>query len=286
MVTNYELKQKARAALKNNWQTALMVALIASLPSLASQVLAITTQNSMANALQILMQGMQASVTMGDLLRLAEAAGITLSAYVPVIGTGLLAWLVSPFLTLGMLNYFFMLLRGEKDAPISTVFSRAGCFLKGIGLNLMISLRVLLWMLPGLGLEVASLFLVLDESTSSMGLVLMLAGSAAMLVLGIRAALHYAMATRVLAECPEKGINQCIRESLAIMRNRKMLLVSLELSFILLYLLIAFAEGLATSALGGVLGATLSMALSFALNVYVQMAVSTFYVAYRPQAEI
>lgn len=280
MVTNYELKQRARAALKNNWQTALMVALIANLPSLVSQVLAITTQNSMASTI------MQHGATVDDLLHLAETTSLTLSTYVPVVGTGLVAWLVSPFLTLGMLNYFFMLLRGEADAPISSVFSRARYFLKGIGLNLMISLRVLLWMLPGFALEAASLFLVLDESMSSIGLVLSMGGLVAMMVLGIRAALHYAMATRVLAECPEKGINQCIRESLAIMRNRKMMLVSLELSFILLYLLVAFAVGIITAMLGNVLGDTLSMVLSFVLDIYVQMAVSAFYLAHRQQATI
>lgn len=286
MITNYELKQRARAALKDNWQTALMVALVASLPSLASQVVAILTQSSMMQTLQALTQGLQDSATVGDLLVQLEAAGLTVTAYLPTVGVSLLSWLVSPFLTLGMLNYFFMLLRGEKDVPISAVFSRTGCFLKAIGLNLMTALRVFLWMLPGAAVEAASLFLALRDDMSTIAMVLMLAGSAAMLVLGIRAALHYAMATRVMADCPEKGINQCIRESVAMMRQRKMLLVSLELSFILLSLLISLAESLLTGLLGAVLGATLSMALSFALNIYMQMAVSAFYTVYRAQTEI
>lgn len=286
MVTNFELKQKARSALKDNWQIALMVALIASLPSLISQVVSVMTTSGMTQTMQNLMGILQDGSTIDDLLALMAEAELSVVGYIPSAVVSLVAWLVSPFLTLGMLNYFFMLLRGEQDVPVSAVFSRKGCFFKGIGLNLMTALRTFLWMLPGAVLEVASMFLALSESTSTIGLVLMLAGSAAMLVLGIRAALHYAMATRVLAECPKKGINQCIRESVAIMRNRKMLLVSLELSFILLSLLISLAESLLTGLLGTVLGATLSMALSFALNIYMQMAASAFYVAYRAQTEI
>lgn len=286
MVTNYELKQKARTALKDSWQIALMVALVAALPSLISQVMTILTQSSFVQTLQSVMTTLQDNATVGDLLALLEDSSLTLSAYVPAACISVLSWLVSPFLTLGLLNYFFMLLRGEKEAPISTVLSRKSCFFKGIGLNLMTTLRTFLWMLPGMAAEVLAVVLALNDETSTLALVLMWAGMAAMLVLGIRAALHYAMATRVMAEAPEKGINQCIRESVAIMRRRKMLLISLELSFLLLSLCISLAESLLTGLLGSVLGATVSMALSFVLNVYMQMAVSAFYMAYRAQTEI
>lgn len=286
MTTNYELKQRARTALKGSWQTTLMVALIASLPSLLSQVVAILTQSSTAQTMESLLLNLQDNATVGDLLALVEASGLSAMSYLPTAGMSLIAWLVSPFLTLGMLNYFFVLLRGEKEASISTVFSRKACLFKGIGLNLMTSLRVFLWMLPGVAAEVLAVVLALNDETSTLAMVLMWAGMAVMLVLGIRAALHYAMATRVMAESPEKGINQCIRESVTIMRRRKMLLVSLELSFILLSLCISLAESLLTGLLGSVLGSTLSMALSFALNIYMQMAVSAFYVTYRAQTEI
>lgn len=286
MTTNYELKQRARTALKGSWQTTLMVALIAALPSLLSQVVAILTQSSTAQTMESLLLNLQDNATVGDLLALVEASGLSAMSYLPTAGMSLIAWLVSPFLTLGMLNYFFVLLRGEKEAPISTVFSRKACLFKGIGLNLITSLRVFLWMLPGVAAEVLAVVLALNDETSTLAMVLMWAGMAVMLVLGIRAALHYAMATRVMAESPEKGINQCIRESVIIMRRRKMLLVSLELSFILLSLCISLAESLLTGLLGSVLGSTLSMALSFALNIYMQMAVSAFYVTYRAQTEI
>lgn len=286
MVTNYELKQKARTALQDNWQTALMVALIASLPSLVSQVLTILVQSDVMQTVQYLLKSMKSNATVGDLLALMEAAGLSLTTYLPTVGVGLIAWLVSPFLTLGLLNYFFMLLRGEREVPINTVFSRTSCFFKGIGLNLMTSLRVFLWMLPGMAVEVLAVVLAPNEEIANLALVLMPIGMVVMLVLGIRAALHYSMSTRVMAESPEKGINQCIWESVAMMRHRKMLLVSLELSFILLNLLISLVESLLAGLLGNVLGATFSMALTFALNIYMQMAVSAFYEAHRAEERI
>lgn len=288
MVTNYELKQKARAALKDNWQIALMVALIASLPSLVSQVVSIMTQSSTVQMLNSLMTTMQQNATVSDVMVLLEEAGITARSYAPSAAVGLISALLSPFLTLGMLNYFFKLLRGEEDALIGTVFSRKHCFFKAIGLNIMVFLRIVLWMLPGMAIEVLALVLLpsLTESTLFIFTALMYAGPITMMVLGIRAALHYAMADRVMAETPAKGINQCIRESVAIMSHRKLLLFSLEISFFLWQIGLTLLETLLLSVVGNVLASTASMALNFALNIYIQMAVSAFYLAYRQETAI
>ncbi len=288
MITNFELKFKARTALRNNWQIALMVALIASLPSLVSQVVAIMTQSSYVQTMNSLMTTMQSGSTVADLAALLEEAGITLEGYLPTGLLNLLAGIISPFLTLGMLNYFFKLLRGEEDALISTVFSRKNCFFKAIGLNLMVFLRTFLWMLPGLVLEVLALVVMafVPDSLLMLAIMLMYVGPITMLVLGIRAALHYAMATRVMAETPSKGINQCIRESVAIMSQRKLLLFSLEISFFLWQIGLTLLEGLLLGMVGNVLASTVSMALSFALNVYIQMAVSAFYLFYRGETAI
>lgn len=288
MIPNYELKQKARAALKNNWQIALMVALIASLPSLASQVISIMTQSGMVQTLNNILSTVQQSATVSDVMVLLEEAGITAESYAPSALVGLISALLSPFLTLGMLNYFFKLLRGEEDALIGTVFSRMGCFFKAIGLNIMVFLRIVLWMLPGVALEVLALVLVtvLPESLLFIFTLLMYAGPILMMVLGVRAALHYAMADRVMAEAPGKGINQCIRESIAIMSHRKLALFSLEISFFLWQIGLTLLESLLLSVVGNVLASTVSMALNFALNIYIQMAVSAFYLAYRQETAI
>ena len=288
MVTNYELKLKARAALKDNWQIALMVALIASLPSLASQVVAIMTQSSLTVMVNNLTNAMLQSPDVTDIVALMEQAGITIEKCLPSVLLGVVSALISPFLALGMLHYFFKLLRGEEDALIGTVFSRKNCFFKAIGLRLMVYIRIMLWMLPGWALMIIpfALIAVSPEMALNVLPMVMFISTSLMMVLGIRAALHYAMADRVMAETPSKGINQCIRESVGIMRYRKLLLFSLEISFILWQVGLMLLETLLMGIIGQVMASTLSMALNFALNIYIQMAVSAFYLAYRQQTEI
>jgi len=288
MVTNYELKLKARAALKDNWQIALMVALIASLPSLASQVVAIMTQSSLTVMVNNLTNAMLQSPDVTDIVALMEQAGITIEKCMPSVLLGVFSALISPFLALGMLHYFFKLLRGEEDALIGTVFSRKNCFFKAIGLRLMVYIRIMLWMLPGWALMIIpfALIAVSPEMALNVLPMVMFISTSLMMVLGIRAALHYAMADRVMAETPSKGINQCIRESVGIMRYRKLLLFSLEISFILWQVGLMLLETLLMGIIGQVMASTLSMALNFALNIYIQMAVSAFYLAYRQQTEI
>jgi len=288
MVTNYELKLKARAALKDNWQIALMVALIASLPSLASQVVGIMTQSSLTVMVNNLANAMLQSPDVTDIVALMEQAGITIEKCLPSVLLGVVSALISPFLALGMLHYFFKLLRGEEDALIGTVFSRKNCFFKAIGLRLMVYIRIMLWMLPGWALMIIpfALIAVSPEMALNVLPMVMFISTSLMMVLGIRAALHYAMADRVMAETPSKGINQCIRESVGIMRYRKLLLFSLEISFILWQVGLMLLETLLMGIIGQVMASTLSMALNFALNIYIQMAVSAFYLAYRQQTEI
>lgn len=283
MITNYELKLKAREALRNNWQVALMVALIASLPSLISQVVAIMTQSNLTNQLNQLLMASSNDVSAEKMLEIVSNMNHT-----PTLLLNLFSAIVSPFLTLGFLHYTFRLLGGEKDMGVEAVLSRKGSFFKAIGLNLMIALRVFLWMLAGVAVEVLGMVMALmfPETMDVVGTVVMFAGMAAMLVLGVRAALHYAMADRILAEEPSKGINQCIRESVDMMSHRKMLLFSLEVSFILYHLGITLLESFVLGMVGTVMAATVSMVLSFVLNVYMQTSVSAFYLVYRAESSI
>ena len=276
MLTNYELKLRARTALKDNWPIALMVALIAALPSLIYQVLSVLAMNSDGAA--------HAIIT--PLLSICEGALETLSGiFMPTMIVMLLSSLITPALTLGQLNYGMKLLRGDEDALIGTVFSRMNRFLKALGLILMIYLRTALWMLPGLAIEIlAGVVLGLGGADLAwLFYILCYGGMIAMMVLGIRAALHYSMATFAMAEEPSRGINQCIRLSVSIMRRRKLLLFSLELSFIGYFLILALVNTLLSALLGNVLGSTVYMALSMALNVYVMVAECAFYQAYRDQ---
>lgn len=278
MVPNYELKFKARAALRDNWQIALMVALIASLPSLASQVVAIMTQSGTVQTLNSLMSTMQQNATVNDVMLLLEESGITAGKYMPSVLVGIVSALLSPFLTLGMLNYFFKLLRSEEDALIGTVFSRKDCFFKAIGLNLMIFLRILLWMLPGWALSLLGAVIMVFEA--NIGVLVMIAAMGVMLAGMIRAMYRYRLSSYVLADAPETGINAAIRRSKEIMKGRKMELFSLEVSFVGWHLAVSLAQMLLLTLLGSVLGMALGMFASFLLQLYVYMATAAFYQEY------
>lgn len=286
MVTNYELRLKARKALQGNWQVALLVMFIASLPSLISQVV---------SALQgdTLMAALLTQVSMGNTEIFSSPEGL-MSLVKDQVGTGyllrnvlsVLAWLVSSFLTLGMLNYLLRTLRAQ-DGFITTVFSRTSCFFKAIGLNLMIALKIILWALPGAVLMGVTLVLAMMWSgeTSSVQawlvLILMYASYAALIVPVVMAAFRYAMATTVMADHPDMGVMQAIGESKSIMAKRKFLLFTLELSFIGWALLLAVVDSALTYLIGAVLGSTVYMLLNLALQVYMQTSMCAFYEQYR-----
>ena len=285
MLTNYELKLRARTALKDNWPIALMVALIAALPSLIHQVLSVLALNSegAVNALQQILDAVNNSYV--NMSRVESAMDTLSGIFMPTMLGMLISSLITPALTLGQLNYGMKLLRGDADALIGTVFSRMNRILRALGLSLMVSLRTALWMLPGLGLMLLGA-VVLGLGGADLAWLFYLlcySGMMAMLVLGIRAALHYSMATFAMAEEPSRGIGQSIRLSVGIMRRRKLLLFSLELSFIGYFLVLALVNGLLSALLGKVLGSTIYMALSLALNVYIMVAECAFYQAYRDQ---
>ena len=82
-------------------------------------------------------------------------------------GGDLIAWLITPCLSLGLYKWLMDRLRGQ-DGPVSTVFCRARLFFRAIGLQLLVILKILLWMLPGMVLSVlVTVGLSLLGSTSS-----------------------------------------------------------------------------------------------------------------------
>lgn len=287
MVTNRELKLRARSALKNNWQTALMVCLIASLPSLIAQVVTLMNQGGYTQAVDDMMAIIQDNAAMSDPMAAADMMYATMDSLMPITMSNMVSLFLSPFLTLGMLRYFFRLLRGDADVPVSEVFSCRRSFFKAIGLTALVALRTLLWMLPGMGVSLVGtvLYVLLPEGVAVLGDLLATAGLIAMLVLGIRMAFHLSMADRVMAEDPAKGVKQCMRESIDMMRTRKMRLFLLLISFILYMIVLVVLEVLLEPLVGGVVTTTLSMTLDFVLNIYLQMTISAFYLANRQQTE-
>ena len=191
--------------------------------------------------------------------------------------TTLITWLLSPVLTLGFNHTLIKTLRREEIA-VSTVLSRLPLFFKAIGLNLIIFLRLVLWMLPGMALSMFGAVVTLLEP--SIGGLLMLAAMAVMFVLMIRAMYSYRLATYIMADVPETGINASIRRSKEVMKGRRMELFGLEFSFPGWRLLLSMGQSMLLGLFGGVLGMTLGMFASLFLQTYLSMAETAFYQEY------
>ena len=282
----YEFRRRARAAMKPIMPLLLVVAMIAALPSLIGQTVTLLTgADPNAMLAEYYTQERMTAITSGDAAAVQAASqeimdGVTafFQEKAPfMVITTLITWLLSPVLTLGFNHTLIKTLRREEIA-VSTVLSRLPLFFKAIGLNLMIFLRLVLWMLPGMALSMFGAVVTLLEP--SIGGLLMLAAMAVMFVLMIRAMYSYRLATYIMADVPETGINASIRRSKEVMKGRRMELFGLEFSFLGWRLLLSMGQSMLLGLFGGVLGMTLGMFASLFLQTYLSMAETAFYQEY------
>ena len=273
-------RKKALAALKGCWQTALLVALVVNLPTLLMQGFSVFTGNDLTDRLSAIVISASRDGVMTQQLLLDEiSAFLNSTGFWTVRGLEVLAWLVTPCLTLGMYKWAMDRLQGRDD-PVTTVFSRMRLFLKAIGLQLLVILKVLLWALPGLAVMAYNMWPVfqaadvrtqLDALQRSYSMTLPIVLLTA--VPAVMAALRYAMAEYIMAEEPESKILFCIRRSKELMRDQKRSLFLLLISFLLWYLL----EMLIASMLPGVLSLLFQMLAGLALNIFMACSVAAFY---------
>ena len=282
----YEFRRRARAAMKPIMPLLLVVAMIASLPSLIGQTVTLLTgADPNAMLAEYYTQERMTAITSGDAAAVQAASQEIMDGVMAffqekapfMVITTLITWLISPVLTLGFNHTLIKTLRREEVA-VTTVLARLPLFFKAIGLNLMIFLRLVLWMLPGMALSMFGAVVTLLEP--SIGGLLMLAAMAVMFVLMIRAMYSYRLATYIMADVPEKGINASIRRSKEVMKGRRMELFGLEFSFLGWRLLLSMGQSMLLGLFGGVLGMTLGMFASLFLQTYLSMAETAFYQEY------
>lgn len=298
VIPSSEFRRRARVAMKAVMPILLVVALIATLPSLISQVVTLITDADLSTLmsnfsnrmLQVLekygltQSGVSGEIVLDENQLIADTLAVydgylaDLTTFArekgPILlGMSLLTFLLSPVLTLGMINAMLHALR-KQEFGVSIALSRVSCVLKALGLELLIGLKAFLWTLPGMALMIVACFL--PEIPM---VVVMFAGFVAMLVLGIMAMYRYALATMFLADDPTTRIRDCIRRSCEVMLHRKMELFSLEISFIGWRFLLSLARSLFFG-FGQVIGMTLSMFASLFLTVYVNCAQVAFYQEY------
>ena len=290
MIYSAAIRAKAREVLRGHWQTALLIALIVNLPSLLVQGVSAFTHTDLMLRLQQLL--LDASVSPAAYSALPDSVRALLSetGILLMSGLGILAWLVTPVLSLGMNHWTLDRIRGAEE-PVSAVFSRLSIFLKSIGLRLFIVWKVLLWMLPGLAVSLLSVLPLLNigadataqgvASAAGTSYMLTWAGILLMLVLGVMGFLYYAQADFILADEPEERVLSCARRSRNMMKGRRSALLSLMLSFILWYLLIMMITSFAAGMAGSVIALMLEMLGSLFLSVYMLAAQGVFYEALR-----
>jgi uncharacterized membrane protein len=276
-------RQKARAALKGHWQTALLIALIVNLPMLLMQGLSSFTGNDVFDRLQTLIISASRDGRFTNQLLQDEIQAILKSTTFWILrGGDLLAWLITPCLSLGMNKWLMDRLRGQ-DGPVGTVFCRVRIFWKSVGLHLLVVLKILLWMLPGIALTAASMIPVFRAASSreQLAMASTLNGLtplalAAILVPGVMAALRYALAEFIQADQPETRVVECVRRSKKMTAGMRKTLFSMMLVFLLWYL----AQMFITSMLAGasvILSLVVQMLAVLALNVYMAGSLSAFY---------
>lgn len=281
-------KMLARRALKEHWLTALLIALVVNLPSLLVQGIAAMTGNDLlAQVQELLYSSLSDSGLVNENALISGLQALEGSTGIWVMqGLNIVAWLLTPCLTLGMVSWMLGRHRGQEDPGVTGVFSRMNLFFKGIGLRLYTAWRVFLFMLPGALLSVAALLplwlsdsssriSVLSAANTSLGL-----QSAAMMVaiaLGIIAALKYALGDMVLADHPDMGPIRAAKESKRLTQGKKGQLFFLYTSFLFWYLLEMMASGVALDLLGTVPALMVQMLISLAISVYLHMAVTAFY---------
>ena len=282
-------KAKAREALKGHWQTALLIALIVNLPSLLAQGITVFTGNDPMDRLQAVMITASRDGTLTQSLLIREiTAYLTSSGFWMMVGLNVAAFVITPCLGLGMNKWLMDRLR---KAPVTDVLDGAFCrvrlFFKALGLQLLIILKVLLWMLPGIALFAGLLIPLYTAETADAANsvlrtvnVMTLPVILVMAVPGGIAALRYAMAEYILADEPETKITECVRQSKEQMRELKRMLFMLLVSFLFWYLLQLLAASL-LSGMSSILALLFQMLTGLALSVYMSGSEAAFYLETR-----
>lgn len=284
-------KAKARDALKGHWQTALLIALIVNLPSLLAQGISVFTGNDPMDRIQaIVITASRDGLLTQALLRQEITAYLGSSGFWMTVGLNAAAFVITPCLSLGMYKWLMDRLRKSADGAdaVTGAFCRARLFFKALGLQLLVILKVLLWMLPGIALFSGLTFAMYRTDTpaamnSSIRALnyLTLPSILLMAVPGAIAALRFAMSEFILADEPETKITECIRRSKEQMKDLKKMLFMLLLSFLLLYLLQLLISSFLSGLGSGVIPLLFQMLTGLALSVYMSGSEAAFYLETR-----
>jgi len=257
MMGSFLFKQKAREALKGNWQNALLVTFFSGVFVTIAQVLQTTVLQGVQSAmdsLTYLMGTVGAQLTTEQSMQVLELYNkvfleiekIPQGTWTMLLCINLAALIITPALTVGCNRYFISLVTGGDIGVREGLTGRLNILLKALWLYVRMFVQIFLWSL---------LFF----------------------VPGIIAALRYSMAAYFLAEDPSLSAGEALRKSKQVMKGRKGSYFMLLISFIGWNLLITMAQLLLGGMLGTVLTLVAAQFMSLALNVYINASSAAFY---------
>lgn len=295
-MTTGEIVSKGKNVLKGRWLTALFLALAVNLPSLLVQILGIRDSalfneqmtSLILNWTEKIMAAVQNGVS--GVAEIMTAEAMTGEAVLKIVegnrmlmwwGLSVLAWIISPFLLLGLYHWMEELHRGT-ELGFATIFSRIGRFFGALFLRILIAVKVFAWMLPGFAvclLGYLLVFLTRGDSWLVLTLfnLLFTVGTAASVFLSVRAALSYSMSEFVMADNDRKGTLVSIRESKELTKGQKGRVLGVMVMFILLNLVSGLVTNLLTSLFGSVVGDVIHMLINLALAVLQTSAMCALY---------
>lgn len=132
----FYFKQKAKAALKGNWQTALLVAFFSRILITASDVF---SSLKLPNPYVALYEKPE--------IYLSQLLSISRSTWLMMAALSLLAVLLTPVMQIGCKRYFLLRLSGEQPALADGLFGRMRIWHKALWLYVVMGVRIFLWSL-------------------------------------------------------------------------------------------------------------------------------------------
>lgn len=259
MMGSFLFKQRAREALKGNWQTALVVTFFSTALVTLAQVLQSVTLADVQSVLNSLQAYLSTLPQTGELsldsqkqllqlydMLLQAVAAVPQTTMAGLLGLNAAALLLSPVFSVSCSLYFICRIKGEEIGFVRGLFGRMPIFFKALWLHVRMFVQIALWSL---------LFI----------------------IPGIIAALRYSMAVYFLAEEPSISAGEAIRRSKAVMKNRKFSYFMLLFSFVGWNLLISLAQILLLGLVGQVITLVAAQFMTLWVSTYMNASCAAFY---------
>lgn len=272
IVTNPILRERAKNTVHRNLGRLIVMELIFAALILAAILLPFLLFMSNIKAAIVNYRFAQISSYVGDEL----PALLPLAA--PALLSVLLVYLLSP-LSMGLYKAHIDMARGLQPS-YGTLFCRFRNILGCVGLSLWITLKLLLWTLPGIGASLLMGILGIMFDSDFIVAITPLVTMVVTLVCLIPASYRYHMANYIFADDPSVGVFGAVDKSKGMMQHRKWQLFKLTFVYGLIDGLVSYVVDLITKALGTSAGTaaaiviTVLTLISLAVTVYLDFRAS------------